>query len=79
MDKRTIRWIKQNYYVVLVCLFSILACMYTIYHVGEQIEERDAQWVNYINDSDCLSECLYRIDYQMPTGGMIDIHFNKTT
>ena len=65
MDTNRLKqFIQRDFIYIIVCLLAILGCLYTLYTVGDQIQERDQQWVEYINQTDCLSECLYSYDYQ---------------
>lgn len=62
--KRLKEFITRDFMYIVVCLVAILGCLYTIYNIGDQIEQRDKEWVNYINESGCLSECINIYDYQ---------------
>jgi hypothetical protein len=78
MANEILKWIKENYYVVLVCLISILACLYLSLDPSEQVKARDKQWIEYINQSDCLRQCL-GIDQAITMEGVnFEFQINKT-
>ena len=73
MDTNRLKaFIKRDFMYIIVCLFALLACLLAMNDISDQLNERDREWVSFINESDCLSQCIISYDYQtnITWGGM---------
>lgn len=53
-----IEYIQSDYIYIVVLLFALLACLYTIEAVGSYQQECNQYWVDQLNETDCFN-CLY--------------------
>lgn len=48
-----LQWIKKDFLVIIICLLSILACVYTIFTVTEYQDQINRHWIDQWERSGC--------------------------
>lgn len=54
MDTMIKEWIQRDFIYIVVCLFAILSCIYTIYTVGDYKEKCDTFLLDTLEHCDCI-------------------------
>ena len=68
--KTILNYIQKDLFIILVCLITILGCMYTLYTVESYKQDCNNYWESFINDSPCFKGCidksfnLYNVDFE---------------
>uniref|UniRef100_A0A6M3IE52 Uncharacterized protein n=1 Tax=viral metagenome TaxID=1070528 RepID=A0A6M3IE52_9ZZZZ len=72
--------VKKDFIIYLVCLLSLLGCLYTIYTVGSYQQAINNAWLKQWEESGCVAEPeLPQIQYRLVGGIYETENINNNT
>lgn len=64
MDAQRLKdFIKRDFIYIILLLFALFACLYTMYQVTEVQVECNNRWLEQLNQSECYRDCQYIYNY----------------